>query len=474
VQPECRRGKLQSRVRPYPEWIAMRARYALLGLLIAVVVLIGGVFAWAERYPAIDPIGPPSATSFSKASIEHGALLAALGNCSACHTRIGGGAYAGGFPVETQFGTIHSTNITPDPETGIGRWSEGAFSRAMHDGVDREGHYLYPAFPYDHFTKVTDADIRDLYAFLMTREPIRAEAPANSLPFPLNIRLLVAGWNLLFLERGVFKADPRKSDEWNRGAYLAEGLGHCGSCHTTRNFLGAEKRVSRHFAGGKAEGWDAPALDAASPAPAPWTGDELTAFLAKGWHANHGLAAGPMAEVVADVAKLPAADVEALAAYIASFEPIPSPDKTKQAIAFAGQREFGPTQIASVGNVPLSSGSEAAARGAEIFAGACATCHHRGPGLPASRPVPLALSSVANNPEPTNFLHIVLKGIKPRDGEAGPLMPGFGSVFSDRQLADLAAYVRSHFTQKPEWTNVLDDAARIRKQGEASALAGGS
>ncbi len=452
----------------------MRKRYFVLGLLIALVIGGGAAVAWAERYPEIDAIAPPAPATFDKATVERGALLAALGNCAACHTVAGGAPYAGGFPVETPFGTIHSTNITPDPETGIGRWSADAFLRAMHEGVDRNGRYLYPAFPYDHFTKVSDDDVRAVYAFLMTREAVRAETPRNSLPFPLNVRLLLAGWNLLFLERGVFQPDPRQSPEWNRGAYLAEGLGHCGACHTTRNFLGAEKRTSRHFAGGESEDWHAPALDAASPAPAPWTKEELTAFLSTGWHANHGLAAGPMASVSEDIGKLPAADIQALAVYVASFQRIPSPDQTKDAIAFADQHEFGPTEVASLGNVPLATGSDATARGAEIFAGACATCHRRGPGLPASRPVLLGLSSVPNNPEPDNFLHIVLNGIKPRDGEAGPLMPGFGSVFNDHQLADLAAYVRAHFTRKPAWKNVLDRVATIRKQGETSALAGGT
>jgi mono/diheme cytochrome c family protein len=453
----------------------MRTRYVVLPILIAVVIIAGGAIAWAERYSALPPTsGPPAPSSFARASIEHGAELAALGNCGACHTRAGGATYAGGLPIETPFGTIYATNITPDAETGIGRWSEAAFRRAMHEGVDRGGHYLYPAFPYDHFTRVTDEDIRDLYAFLMTREPVNATAPKNRLPFPLNVRLLVAGWNLLFLERGVFRADATKSAEWNRGAYLAEGLGHCGACHTPRNILGAEKGTSKYFAGGRGEGWDAPALDSSSPAPAPWTQDELAAFLSTGWHTDHGLAAGPMRAVVEGIGKLKADDVQALAAYVASFEPIPSPEQTGQALAFANDREFGPTQVASIGNVPLSTGSAGAQRGAEIFAGACATCHHRGPGLPSSRPIELGLSSVVTAAAPGNFLHIVLAGIRPRDGEAGPLMPGFAALFNDAQLADLAAYVRSQFTRKPEWWNVLNQAAGLRKQGEPSALAGGS
>ena len=153
------------------------------------------------------------------------------------------------MPLPTPFGTIFSTNITPDAETGIGTWSEVAFARSMREGVDREGRYLYPAFPYDHFTHGTDDDIRAIYAFLMSRPAIRSAAPTNDLVFPLNFRHLVAGWNILFLDRGPLQPDASKSAEWNRGRYLADGLGHCGACHTPRNVLGAEKKGSV-FAGG--------------------------------------------------------------------------------------------------------------------------------------------------------------------------------------------------------------------------------
>jgi mono/diheme cytochrome c family protein len=200
---------------------------------------------------------------------------------------------------------------------------------------------------------------------------------------------------------------------------------------------------------------------------------ELAAFLTTGWHANHGLAAGPMSAVVGGLAKLPADDVKALATYIASFEPAPSSDKTSEALALADEREFGATEVASLGDVPPSSGSGAAARGAEIFAGACATCHHREPGLPTSRPVALGLSSVVNGSGPDDFLHIVLEGIRPRDGEAGPLMPGFAALLNQRQLADLAAYVRNHFTKETEWQDLRTEAPGIRKEGRPVTLASG-
>ena len=185
-----------------------------------------------------------------------------------------------------------STNITPDPETGIGHWSEAAFLRALREGVDRAGRHLYPAFPYDHFTKLTDEDIGALYAFLMTRRAVRAPAQANRLSFPFNWRPLLAGWKLLYLTRG-----PAQGNEASdRGAYLVEALAHCGSCHTPRNRFGAEER-SRTFAGGEAEDWHAPALNADSPAPHPWTRDQLFTYLRRGFVEPHGVAAGPMQSV---------------------------------------------------------------------------------------------------------------------------------------------------------------------------------
>jgi mono/diheme cytochrome c family protein len=190
-------------------------------------------------------------------TIDRGAELAAIGNCSDCHTRDVGVPYAGGRALPTPFGTIYASNLTPDLATGIGTWSEEAFRRAMHEGVDREGRQLYPAFPYDHFTKATDEDIQALYSFLMSIPAIRNVIPSNQLSFPFSFRPIIAGWKVLFLSQASLEKDTSKSVEWNRGRYLVEGLGHCGSCHTPRNALGGEKKGSP-YAGGAAEGWNAP------------------------------------------------------------------------------------------------------------------------------------------------------------------------------------------------------------------------
>jgi mono/diheme cytochrome c family protein len=263
-----------------------RVSLIAIGVVTTVAVLCTGVIC-LSREPAIDPVDSDRKVDFDSSLIQQGANLAALGDCSTCHTAPSGEAFAGGFPLPTPFGTIYSTNITPDPETGIGRWSEAAFQRAMRRGVDRDGRHLYPAFPYDHFTLVSDEDNKALYAFLMTRQPVRAPARANKLPFPLNIRPVLAGWKLLFLRDGPFKPDPAHDSVWNRGAYLAQGIGHCGACHTPRNFLGAEK-TGQFFTGGEAEGWHAFAINAATYSPIPWNAASLKVYLRQGWHVLHG------------------------------------------------------------------------------------------------------------------------------------------------------------------------------------------
>lgn len=427
----------------------MSAGRILLGsclfIVIAIAVFVG--WAWRSKIPAVES---PAASSFEPAQIAQGAELAALGNCALCHTAPGGKPFAGGLAVPTPFGAVYSTNITPDPDTGIGSWSQAAFRRAMREGIDRSGRYLYPAFPYDHFTKVVDADLDAVYAFLMTRDPVRTGRPANELPFPLNIRPLVAGWQLLFFRDARFEPDAAKSKEWNRGAYLVEGLGHCGSCHTPRNRLGAEMS-EQDLAGGAAEGWDAPALNSASPAPVPWTEDALFGYLRHGSDPAHGVAAGPMRAVFRDLARIPDEDVRAIAVYLASLADGSDADRRKQtdaARAFARRQEWG---RASLESSDLHDGEQ-------IFAAACADCHRMG----GTAPVELALSTTVNLPDPRNLIRIILDGIMPREGDKGPMMPGFGDVLTDPQMAALVTYLRAHFTERPAWPDVPDHVRQIR------------
>jgi mono/diheme cytochrome c family protein len=277
--------------------------------------LVAVAAAWVVWRPSIRTEAVSRGVPFEAELVQRGAQLAAIGNCNVCHTREGGPAYAGGRPIPTPFGTVFSTNITPDPETGIGGWTPAAFTRAMREGVSRDGRHLYPAFPYEHMTRLRQPDIDAVYAFVMTRQPVVATPPDNELPFPFNLRALAAFWKLLFLERDAAPADAQQSPEWNRGAYLVEGLGHCGACHTPRNALGAEKR-ERAYAGGETEGWVAPALNAESPAAVPWDAERLFRYLRHGFDDRHGLAAGPMAPVVRNLASVPDTDVRAISLYV--------------------------------------------------------------------------------------------------------------------------------------------------------------
>jgi mono/diheme cytochrome c family protein len=427
--------------------------------ILALVFLCYVAYAWHSEIEAVER---PPASSFDIARVRRGAELAAIGNCNVCHTKPGGDLFAGGLELPTPFGTIYSTNITPDTETGIGRWSEEAFIRSMREGVDREGRHLYPAFPYDHFTKVTDEDNRALYAYLMTRRPVHAEAPPNELPFPLNVRMVLAGWKLLFFDRSVYQSDPNQSGEWNRGAYLAEGLGHCGACHTPRNALGAERK-DELFAGGEAEGWTAYALNHASPAPVPWTAKSLADYLKNGYEEHHGVARGPMAPVTANMKAAASGDAEAIATYVASIMGEPSPERRNSGDAAmqtaTGTGPGASAQTAGAQTLPVK--VDASDAGALIYAAACSSCHDAG------RPVPygglsLHLSSAINGPSPMNPINVILYGLPAPEGERGPIMPGFGGTLNDTQMAQLLAYMRKTFSKEPAWPDPQDLVAEIR------------
>jgi mono/diheme cytochrome c family protein len=413
----------------------------ILLIVIVIVVVAGGAAAALAWRPAIDPVRRPAAASFDPVLLKRGGELAAIGNCTTCHTAPGGRAFAGGLALPTPFGTIYSTNITPDEQTGIGNWSEDAFRRALREGVDRAGRHLYPAFPYDHFTLVSDFDIKALYAFLMTREAVAATAPANKLPFPLNFRPLLAGWKLLFLRTGPYRIDASQSTEWNSGAYLANGLAHCGACHTPRNALGAEEK-DRAFAGGDAEGWTAYALNANAPAPVPWDAAALAFYLHNGWQRDHGVARGPMSEVTENLSTVPASDVQAIATYMASVAGSPPDRRPSKKTGNADDRT----------------------PGAAIYAAACATCHDAGRPPPYGG-IDLALSSGPSGPNARNVIDVILWGLPAQDEQRRPIMPGFAGSLNDRQLADLLAYVRARFSDKPPWTDIAKDIRDARAGG---------
>ena len=419
-------------------------------LLIAALpaVLVAAAVFWANRHPEIAPVAPPGEGAFDTALLRNGEALAGIGACAVCHTADRGASFAGGLALPTPFGVVYSTNITPDADSGIGSWPEAAFRRAMREGVDRRGRHLYPAFPYDHFTRVTDEDIHAIYAYLMAQEPVAFAAPENELRFPFNIRMLLAGWKLLFLETGEFEADPNRDEEWNRGAYLAEGVGHCGACHTPRNVFGAVSRELA-FGGGEAEDWHVPALNADSPAPVPWSQLQLVNYLFDGWDAEHGIAAGPMAPVVNHLYDQSEDDVFAMAAYIESWQrPKLSDAERESVLARARSLDWGREPGYRPDQIPDDPSIQ---RGLEVFGNLCANCHKQGAG---QLPVPLALTATVNAPDPRNVIHIVFDGIRPPRGATQRSMPGFGASISDGDLADMLKFLRWHFSDQPPWEDI--------------------
>jgi len=434
----------------------MRLRRALLGFL-GVVLLGLAAFFYAARQPAMPAIQPPPVASFAASEVARGTELARLGNCNVCHTKQQGMPYAGGRPLETPFGTIYSTNITPDPDTGIGSWSQAAFVRAMREGVRRDGAHLYPAFPYDHFTKVSTGDLRALYGFLMTRQPVAAQMPGNALPFPWSERALIAAWKLLYFRPGELKSDPTLSAELNRGAYLVEGLAHCGACHTPRNRLGAEQN-QRYLGGGESEGWLAPALNAASTSPVPWTTDQLFTYLRNGFVAPHGVAAGPMQPVANNLGAVPEPDVKAIAAYIGAI--VGPPTAHRQG---ATRRPGADVSARSAAPAPDASSSPSSADGAAIYAGACALCHEPTGQHFSAHGIGLTSSKVITMPDARNLAHVILEGITPPERSPAALMPGYAEVFTDGQITALMAYLRRTFSDQPTWGG-LDETVHEARQ----------
>ncbi|CAN1560334.1 Cytochrome c-like domain containing protein [Rhabdaerophilaceae bacterium] len=416
------------------------------GLILLVLASAGAFWVFAHRFEEIPAIAPLQASSFAPDVIKRGEQLAGLGACETCHTKSGGQAFAGGRSFVTPFGTVYATNITPDRETGIGTWSEAAFLRAMREGIDRQGRHLYPVFPYDHFTKVREADLLAIYAYLMTRPTVSKRPATNQLSFPFNMRFLLAGWNLLFLERGALAPVASKSEAWNTGAYLVAGLGHCGACHSPRNALGAIE-TTRALAGGEAQDWYGPPLGATAIAPVKWTKEALINYLVDGWDADHGVAAGPMIPVVNHLAMQPEDASEAIATYLAGLVG-PTPAAEREAVlAAARARDY--DRLAPGG---------AASQGEQVFARACASCHRKG-----ATTVPLALGTTLHAPDARNALDIVMNGIKPPNGAPDKTMPRFASSLSDSELVELMGFLRSRFAQKPAWPSV-EAQVKARRQ----------
>ena len=285
--------------------------------------------------------GAAAAAEAAQSLVEQGRYLATAGDCISCHTRPSGEPFSGGRPLNTPFGVIYSANITPDRNTGIGAWSELDLARAMREGIAADGTHLYPAFPYTAYTKVSDQDVHAIYAYLRSLKPVRYTPPKNKMPFPFSVRSLLSGWNMMFFEPGRYVPDAARSAEWNRGAYLTQGLGHCGACHTPRNALGGERK-SEAFTGGEyldevvdevvdnritpmdeptVRLWASANLTASSSGLGAWSLDAIAAYLKTG-HSARAAAFGPMSEVIGNsTSHLSDYDIHAIAVYLKSLLP---------------------------------------------------------------------------------------------------------------------------------------------------------
>jgi alcohol dehydrogenase (quinone), cytochrome c subunit len=402
---------------------------ALLGAL-----LLGHAGLAQERAPQAAATPSP---------VERGMYLANVGNCVSCHTRPHGQPFAGGVMFQTPVGTIYSTNITPDAQTGIGKWSAADLRRAMHEGITPDGAHLFPAFPYTSFTKVSDADVDDIYAYLRTLTPVRYTPPSNGSLF--SVRWPLALWNKMFFREGRLTSDPKQSTEWNRGAYLVEGLGHCSACHTPRNLFLAEQPDNPYLGGeiqdavakDKVRPWFAVNLTSQKHGLGSWSVADLAKYFQTGVSLRAGTF-GPMNEVIVNSLKrLTPADAHAMAVYVKSLE---GPE-------YAG--EEGPPTLMTAG--------------AAIYKERCEKCHgSSGRGGFFSGP-PLDGSAVAQANGPASLINIILYGPAVPEGMkfgGWETMPSYADILNDEQVAAVSNFVRGSWGNRAAPVG----AAQVSKQ----------
>jgi mono/diheme cytochrome c family protein len=355
--------------------------------------------------------------------IERGRYLSILSDCTSCHTVPDSGQpFAGGRAIETPFGNIVAPNITPDPETGIGAWSDEQFDAAVRHGVGRDGSKLYPAMPYNAYTKMSRDDVLAIRAYLNTMTPVRNAVTANTLPFPFNIRASLGVWNALYFKDGEYRPNPTQSAEWNRGAFLVDGPAHCGACHTPKTALGGDK-VDRYLRGTYLQGWSAPDLTGdARLGLGRWSEEDVVAYLKSG-HNRVTAATGPMGEVVAlSTAKMTDPDLAAIALYLKSLP--------------------GRSQAPSA----LPADDAAMVAGAAIYRDQCSACHGlEGKGVNELFPS-ISDSSMVRSDDPTTSIRLILRGarsIQTRSQETGPGMPSYGRQLDDAEVAAVLTYIRN-------------------------------
>ncbi|MDN5843293.1 MAG: cytochrome c [Alcaligenaceae bacterium] len=382
------------------------------------------------------------ADSVDNELVLKGKYLATAGDCIACHTVAGGKPFAGGLHTPTPVGDIISTNITPSKTSGIGNYTLEQFTRVMREGIRADGKHLYPAMPYTAYAKTSDEDMRALYAYFMHGvEPVDTSPPPTQLPFPFNIRLSMAVWNMLFLDPTPFRPDPDQDAVWNRGAYLARGLTHCTTCHTPRNFLLAED-LSRELAGGQVGPWYAPNITSDERSGiGGWSTQEIVDYLATG-HTAKAQASGPMAEAVDySLSHLTEADLQALATYVKTVPAVHDAQDTKAVFAWGEAVDH----LDTVRGVPWPS-DPGQMTGAQLYSAHCATCHQAQAQGSFTGELPALFHNTATGRLQTNNLVLtILDGIQQHGKEPGTIMPGFRTVMSDAQVATLGNYLMQNY-----------------------------
>jgi mono/diheme cytochrome c family protein len=405
-------------------------------ILVAVLAVIAALAAVVYWLNVREETGAPAPAA--AADPQRGAYLARVGNCIACHTQRGGASFAGGRAIETPFGTVFSTNLTPDKATGLGEWTSADFWRALHHGRSRDGRLLYPAFPYPNYTYVTREDSDAIFAYLRTLPAVSREATPNRLRWPYSMQASLAVWRAMFFSPGDHKADATKTAEWNRGAYLVKGLGHCSACHTPRNALGASSGMM-DLSGGviPMQNWYAPSLASRGEAGvADWDHAQIERLLRTGT-APRGTVLGPMAEVVLQSTQyLDDADARAMAVFLKDLpqhegEPVKAPDL--------------PVRVAE--------------RGALVYRNNCAQCHgDNGEGVPNAYPA-LAGNRAVNLPVTANLVQVVLGGgfAPSTAGNPRPFgMPPYATILSDEDVAAVLSHIRMSWGNRSGAVSVLD------------------
>jgi mono/diheme cytochrome c family protein len=409
----------------------------------------GGSKVALADYHGANPTAVPA--SLAQASIvERGAYLAKAADCMVCHTAQDGQEYAGGLGFKLPFGTLYSTNITPDKETGIGNYSDQDFLNAVQGGTRRDGERLYPAMPYTSYTYLTDADALAIKAYLFSLPPVHAAPPENTLAFPFNQRWAMAFWSALFNPDTRFEPHPARSPEWNRGAYLAEALAHCGECHTPRNLAFALDNRKK-FGGAVTAGWRAFNISSdKATGVGGWRDDDLVSYLSIGHAAGHGTASGPMGEAVDhSFSQLAPEDIRALVTYLRSVPAVVSADL--------------PATLAPPAPASHRNGGTDDPRGKMVFQGACVSCHGWTGESSISPFATLTGAQAVNDPGATNVAQIVISGTRRHTPDGAISMPSFGDAYSDVEIAAVANYVTARFGSKGSQLTA-QDVAELRKQ----------